>query len=211
VKKNTEGETLKINKKQIENAIKFHGHECPGIWIGIRAAELCLSETGANSAENPVVCVTETDNCAVDAIQTLTGCTFGKGNLIHRDYGKNAFSFFNRNTLKGFRALVRPGVFKEKENEYKKLSDKMKSKKASEHEKKEFDALKKKRAGEVRELKVEELFIISRAETAAPKQPYILKSKKCKNCGEMTMESRLRLLGGEVFCIPCFGKLEQKT
>jgi formylmethanofuran dehydrogenase subunit E len=201
---------LKITKKQIEDAVKFHGHECPGLWIGIRAAELCLRETGANTAENPVVCVTETDMCGVDAVQTLTGCTFGKGNLIHKDYGKNAFTFFNRNTQKGFRAVIRSGIFKEKEDEYKTLSDKAKSGKASARERKKFDALKKKHAREVMKIKPEELFSISRTEMPAPRPPYILQSKKCKNCGEMTMESRLRLLGGKAFCIPCFGKLEQK-
>ena len=30
---------------------------------------------------------------AVDAVQVLTGCTFGKGNLIYRPTGKMAFSF----------------------------------------------------------------------------------------------------------------------
>jgi formylmethanofuran dehydrogenase subunit E len=30
--------------------------------------------------------------CAVDAIRFLTGCTFGKGNLVHLDHGKNARS-----------------------------------------------------------------------------------------------------------------------
>ncbi len=31
----------------------------------------------------------------------ITGCTFGKGNFIYRDYGKTAFTFFNRDTGKG--------------------------------------------------------------------------------------------------------------
>lgn len=83
----------KLGQDDVDKAVAFHGHECPGLWIGIRAAELCLEELGHNDA-TPVTVVVESDMCGVDAIQVLTGCTFGKGNLIHRDLGKLAFSFF---------------------------------------------------------------------------------------------------------------------
>ncbi len=55
--------------------------------------------------------VVETDMCGVDAIQFLTGCTFGKGNLIHRDWGKNAFSFFRRSDGRAVRISLRPGAW----------------------------------------------------------------------------------------------------
>jgi formylmethanofuran dehydrogenase subunit E len=60
---------------------------------GIRAAEWALTELCARSHDEELVAVVETDMCGVDAIQYLTGCTFGKGNLIHKDYGKNAFTY----------------------------------------------------------------------------------------------------------------------
>ncbi len=43
-----------------------------------------------------MVALVETDMCGVDAIQFLTGCTLGKGNLIQRDSGKNAYTFVRR-------------------------------------------------------------------------------------------------------------------
>ena len=92
-----------LDKKLIDETIEFHGHNCPGLAIGIRAAELARLKLGIDQTAN-TVCVTETDMCGVDAIQFLTGCTFGKGNLIHKDYGKSAFTFFNRDTGSGFRA-----------------------------------------------------------------------------------------------------------
>lgn len=201
----------KMTKKLIQQTVAFHGHECPGLWMGIRAAELCLQELGENSDNNPLVCIVETDMCGVDAIQVLTGCTFGKGNLIHRDYGKNAFTFLNSKTGKGFRAVAKPGVSKEKRAGEKKLSDKVKRGKASAGEREMFEELKKKRAGELLEAEIQELFTISRPQISLPNPPYILQSKKCKNCGEMTMESRVRLLEGKAYCIPCFGDLEQKS
>ena len=88
-----------FSKQQIEAAIAFHGHLCPGLAIGIRAAELAQCELD-NPSDDEIVAVVETDMCGVDAIQFLTGATLGKGNLIHRDYGKMAFSFFCRDTGK---------------------------------------------------------------------------------------------------------------
>ena len=93
-----------IDRQIIDATIDFHGHNCPGLVIGIRVAELARHELDIHMTSNGL-CVTETDMCGVDAIQFLTGCSFGKGNLIHRDYGKSAFTFFNRDIQKGFRAL----------------------------------------------------------------------------------------------------------
>jgi formylmethanofuran dehydrogenase subunit E len=85
----------KLDPKLIEATTRFHGHCCPGLAIGVRAAELALDEVGRADDED-IVAIVETDMCAIDAIQYLVGCTLGKGNLIYRDYGKNAFTFIRR-------------------------------------------------------------------------------------------------------------------
>lgn len=59
------------------------GHLCPGLVVGIRAAEVALREIGPHAEDEEVVAIVETDVCAVDAIRCLVGCTFGKGSLIH--------------------------------------------------------------------------------------------------------------------------------
>ncbi|MBN1246402.1 MAG: formylmethanofuran dehydrogenase, partial [Anaerolineae bacterium] len=38
----------------IEGARRFHGHSCPGLTIGIRAAELALREIGPHAADEEV-------------------------------------------------------------------------------------------------------------------------------------------------------------
>ena len=90
--------------------MEFHGHMCPGLALGIQAAQIALSEIGAHAQDEEVVATVETDMCAVDAIQFLTGCTFGKGNLIHRDLGKNAYTFWRRSDGRAIRILGKPGV-----------------------------------------------------------------------------------------------------
>ena len=70
-----------IPEEKIREAIAFHGHWCPGLATGIRVAELALREIG-RAGDEDIVAVAESDTCAVDAIQVLTGCTVGKGNLV---------------------------------------------------------------------------------------------------------------------------------
>lgn len=72
-----------------EKAAAFHGHTCPGLAIGFKAAEGAIAELGLDDTQLPaideeLVCVTENDACCVDAIQCLLGCTYGKANLIPR-------------------------------------------------------------------------------------------------------------------------------
>ena len=73
--------------------IRFHGHVCPGLAIGYRAALAARTYLGAErSQDEELVAIVETDACSVDAIQVELGCTLGKGNLIYRDLGKHVFT-----------------------------------------------------------------------------------------------------------------------
>ncbi len=68
-------------------------------WLGERRA-----------ADEEIVAIVETDACGANAIQVLTGCTFGKGNFIYRNYGKHAFSLLSRASGKGVRLSGKPGA-----------------------------------------------------------------------------------------------------
>ena len=67
-----------LSPELIQKTTDFHGHWCPGLALGIRAAEWALNELG-KAGDEEIVALVETDMCGVDAIQFLTGCTFGKG------------------------------------------------------------------------------------------------------------------------------------
>lgn len=167
----------------IEKTIAFHGHSCPGLAIGIRAAEYARREfSGTDPAD--LVCVTETDMCGVDGIQFLTGCTFGKGNLIHRDYGKAAFSFFDKTVERGIRLVFHATAADEGREEMKKR---------------------------IMESDLEDLFTKQVIEQGPPRAARVLDGLTCEECGERTMESRTRRFSGKTLCIPCFGRVEQKV
>ena len=92
-----------------EKAIAFHGHACPGLAIGVRAATEAIKRLNLSFSEDEeVVCVTENDACGVDGIQAILSCTAGKGNLKFRDTGKMAFSFFNRKNGQKVRMCLKP-------------------------------------------------------------------------------------------------------
>jgi len=176
--------TCSIKKEVIKKTIEFHGHSCPGLTIGIRVAELAMEKLDIHNAKVPV-CVTETDMCGVDAIQFLTGCSFGKGNLIHKDYGKSAFTFYDRDTQKGFRAVFKDNFARDEEN-------------------------RDNRIERLLQADLKDLFWTEDVAAPPVRPARILKSIQCDNCHEMTMESRIRLFEGNNLCIPCFQDVEQK-
>ncbi len=202
--------SCQLDKNLIEETIRFHGHSCPGVAIGIRAAEVALNEM-AGVAQADLVCVTETDMCGVDAIQFLTGCTFGKGNLIHRDYGKMAFSFYDRQKNTGIRLVLRPNLRGELDSELSALMAKSGSVGLSDEEQNRLQQLRQDTKQRMMTLPIEDLFIVQSVSTRPPRPARVLESLECQECGESTMESRTRRFGGRTLCIPCYEKVEQKV
>jgi len=98
-----------MEKTLWEKAMEFHGHICPGLTVGFRAAEEALRRIGVSQAKDEeLVAIVENEACGVDAVQVLTGCTFGKGNLLFRDWGKQMFTLVRRNDGQRIRLAVKP-------------------------------------------------------------------------------------------------------
>jgi formylmethanofuran dehydrogenase subunit E len=197
-----------LTQERIDQTIRFHGHSCPGLAVGIRVSEIVLEEFG-HAGDEEVVAVVETDMCAVDAVQFLTGCTFGKGNLIHLDYGKAAFSFYRRSDGKGLRITVRPKLF-ETENDLAALQKKARKGDLSAEDREALERARKDRITKIMESDLEDLFEVKPHEGPVPRGARILESLVCESCGEKTMESRTRRLLGKTLCIPCFEILERR-
>ncbi len=187
----------------------FHGHVCPGLAIGIRAAEHCLDVIGHDGDED-IVAVCETDMCGVDAIQFLTGCTLGKGNLVKRDYGKLAFSFYRRHDGKAVRMLFRQTGFGPDRDRFLELQKLSAQGKISAEEKAEQNRLYHAVHDYIMDQDMDRIYDIGEPREPAPKRAAILQSLVCAECGERVMESRIRRFAGRDLCIPCFSEVEQK-
>ncbi len=199
-----------ISEEMIQKTVAFHGHMCPGLAIGIRAAEVALRDIGPHAHDEEVVAVVETDMCGVDAIQSLTGCTFGKGNLIHLDYGKNAFTFYRRSDGKGIRLVTRLEAFAEPDPEWQALRERLGDADLTLEERKRFWELHAARSRQILDIPLDELFALKEPEGNIPSHARVMDSVTCEGCSEQVMETRTRRFEGKTLCIPCFHQLEQR-
>jgi formylmethanofuran dehydrogenase subunit E len=193
----------------IQATTDFHGHWCPGLAIGIRAAEWALKEIG-KAADEDIVAVVETDMCGVDAIQFLTGCTFGKGNLIHLDYGKNAFSFFRRSDGKAMRLVTHPDIFGDDRRELMAFQVRKQKQELTTEEEARWQQIRENMSDRVMSVPLDTLFTLKAPAGPAPGKARLLSSLVCDTCGEAVMESRTRRFQGKTLCIPCFEDLARR-
>jgi len=168
-----------------KDIIAFHGHSCPGVTIGYRmtkAALAFLSES--RSTDEELVAIVENNACGVDAVQYLSGCTFGKGNLIFKDYGKHVYTLYDRKTKRGVRVVFKDrAVPQALRNDRKKFIDWLLS------------------------VPDEEIVSLKEVRIDEPEPARIMKSVKCAFCGESMMETRTKEIDGKLACIPCAEKM----
>jgi formylmethanofuran dehydrogenase subunit E len=192
-----------IDEATLERVVEFHGHMCPGLAMGVQAAQIALREIGPHAKDEEVVAVVETDMCAVDAIQFLTGCTFGKGNFVHRDWGKNVYSFYRRSDGRAIRIAGRPDAWK-RDPEHQELFAKVRTGMATDAEKARFQQLHQAQSRVVLDLDPDDLFSIEEISGPPPRTARIHATVVCARCGEGAMETRIRRLDGQELCPPCF-------
>jgi formylmethanofuran dehydrogenase subunit E len=189
--------------QELQSAIRFHGHMCPGLAIGYRASRAAQDHLGVDRAEDEeLVAIVESDGCGVDAIQALFSCTLGKGNLIYKDHGKQVFTIINRKRGRAVRVAMKPGPFR-RTPEQETVFQKVMSGDASEAEMETFRAFQKERVEEILAADVDGLFKIEEVSPEIPGKARIFKTTTCEFCGEPVMEPRARIRDGKTACIPC--------
>ena len=168
-----------VNEKELwEKAAAFHGHVCPGLTIGYKAALYAIDLLNLTfSQDEQVVCVSENDACGVDAIQVILGCSIGKGNLLFHMRGKQAFSFYNRKTGKSVRLVLKPdpkAMTREESFQYYQSCD------------------------------PSQMFDVKQTTIQLPEKARLFDSYVCECCGESTGANWIRLAGGKKLCLDCY-------
>jgi len=165
-----------------EEIIHFHGHECPGLAMGYKMATAAMQNLESMRAKDEqLVAIVENDACGVDALQCVTGCTLGKGNLLFRDFGKQVYTIYCRSTRSGVRVHF--------------------------HGKGIPESLQEDRSGLTQWIlsaSSDTMLSVEPVSIAEPEPARILKSISCDYCGERVMESRVRQLDEKPACIPCY-------
>lgn len=169
-----------VEKSPWEKAVEFHGHACPGLAMGYKAAEAAIKSLGdVRDTDEELVAVVQNDSCAVDAIQSVLGCTAGKGNLIFKNTGKQVYTIGRRSDGKAVRISLKQGA----------LSG---------------EGTKEEKIARVLNSEISDLFNIRETETELPKRASIFKSIVCAQCGEGAMEPMVRMKEGKTVCLECF-------
>lgn len=196
---------------EFRKCLEFHGHLCPGLSIGYRAAKAGLAWLEENrAADEELVAVVENDACGCDAVQVVTGCTFGKGNFIFKDHGKQVFTFMGRKSGKAVRVALKPDAFAPDER-HMELLRKMRSGEATEGDHEEFSRLHEQRSLEILGRPAGDLFKIEPIQAGPPPLARIHRSSPCDRCGEATMETRLEAVAGQRICRDCLARSEGKS
>ena len=195
-----------LSSEDFNKCVEFHGHICPGLAIGFQAARILMERLGVRRApDEELVTIVETDACGADAIQVMTGCTFGKGNFIFRNHGKNAFSLVDRKRRRGMRVCLRPDIFKA-DPDFFSLSEKVQNDEASPMQLERFRQLQQERTKKILDADSESLFKIEEISPDIPPKARIIESGICDFCGEPTKMDLLRQMNGKKICIPCSRK-----
>jgi formylmethanofuran dehydrogenase subunit E len=195
-----------MESEDFKRCVDFHGHVCPGLSIGFMAATTGMERLREGRSEDEeIVAVVETDACSADAVQVLSGCTFGKGNFIYKDHGKMVFTFLSRKNGKGIRLAVRRGAF-EPDEEHFSLLKKVLRGEANAEEQERFGKLHFKRSCEVLEMNPDQIFSIEHVNMELPPKAKIERSIPCDECREPTMSTKLVSKGTIKVCRGCLGK-----
>ncbi|MGD8560946.1 MAG: FmdE family protein [Desulfarculaceae bacterium] len=172
----------------LRQAAEFHGHLCPGLMIGWRAALAAAQALELSpSPDEEVVAVVENDSCSVDAFQWLLSTTFGKGNLKWLDHGKQAFTVIDRKQNRAVRVYFRGDHLKDKRPDG--STDREAYMKA------------------LLSAPDEEILEVHQVEPLPPDPARIEPSLPCARCGEATQKSKTVSDGDRVLCRPCAREL----
>jgi len=194
-----------ISENLLELAIKFHGHKCPAMPLGLRAGLAAMKKLGVERASNKeLFCFLEVGPahammCFGDGVQVATGCTYGKGNIEKVNYSKNAITLIDVKTKKAVRVAVNP------EFQKKGLASKFVRLRKEGIEPKDIST-------EIVDPLVENIMnqpddVLFRTSEVFE---YDFKGKKgtfewyeCESCGEVVFVHGVRIINGKKLCIPC--------
>ncbi len=198
----------KDDRKELYSAVgSLHGHYCPGSALGFHLALKALEEIRkfTDGVSENLLAIVEMNNCAVDAIQLITGCSLGNNSLIFRDLGKNALTLAIRGG-KAIRVTVRNNWREQSgiDPEYTELFQKVvRDRNATQEELDRFKIVSNRESFKLIEQPSEQIVSFKEVEVILPPKAPIHESFICDKCGEMTMGSRKVIQHDNQYCLIC--------
>ena len=191
----------------LKSCVEFHGHICPGLIYGYLVAKEAMKLMNiGRSVDEEVVAICENDSCAVDALQVMLGTVAGKGNLLIKNFGKNAYTVLSRSKRQAYRfsRKTRYDYTGKDKSEFDRMEAAVAAGTASEDDRRNLKRLK---VSDLLARPFEEIFTTTEVLFDEPIYAPLAPSEPCAICGEMTMATKMiKLKDGRQVCIPCSEK-----
>jgi formylmethanofuran dehydrogenase subunit E len=191
----------------LDAGLKLHGHKCPAMPQGLRAGAIAMNRMGVErSGDKTLLALVELgdDHCAhcfADGVQTITGCTFGKGNIKQLGYGKFGLTLVDQTTGRAVRVVPKGEVqMKTKQTPFF-TEYRMKGVPPTQVP----DEIAQPLIDMVLDAPEEQLFNVSEVfdYDVSKKRGETFAALICERCGDMVVETYARVVGERRVCIPC--------
>jgi len=160
--------------------------------MGYRVALAALDETARRGMDpTTLVATTGNDTCAVDGIQSVTGCTFGKRNLIPALTGKPAYLWQDARSGEGVRIYVHYWEQFDREETFRSRMSEWKLGCLPTPEAKAFEAEHERMIADILEAPAETLFRVTPYSGPPPARSGGFAASPCAKCGEHAKQSLL--------------------
>lgn len=200
--------TLNQQSPLFQTAMAFHGHKCPAMPMGLRAAVAAMQALGVERAKNQELkVIAETGKghamgCFLDGVMSATGCTYGKANIEKRYWNKLAFTLIETATGRAVRVSVKPEVIEAG------LNGPFVAQRKRGVQPQDVDpAIVEPLVDKVLARPAEELLQVSKVfQIEVKKTAPVFDAVRCAKCGESVFVSKARLTpDGLTVCLPCSG------
>ena len=202
---------MKDFQEIFETGLKFHGHKCPAMPLGLRAGLAAMKALGVERSKDKELYIkAETGKghaagCFLDGLMTATGCTYGKSNIEKLYYNKMAFTLIDTETNRAVRVSLKPDFFE------KALSSPFVKKREAGVKPQDIEPeITDPQVERIKGLPESDFLDIGEVHTVNFKKGKALfNAKRCDKCGELTFVNKLRMVpDGKAVCIPCSGYAE---
>lgn len=188
--------------------LKFHGHKCPAMPLGIKAGLAAMKTLGVSRAQDKELAViSETGKghaagCFLDGIMVATGCTYGKSNIQKQYYNKMAFTLIDQQNGRSVRVSLKPDFFEKALQ-----SPFVQKRKAGVAPQDIEPEITNPFVNRIIGLDDKAFLDVGEVQTVEVKTSKgVFGAKRCSKCGELTFVNKLRETeDGYLTCIPCSG------
>lgn len=197
-------------REYLEAGLNLHGHKCPAMPLGLRAGAAAMTRLGVGrSKDKELSAIVELgddhcSHCFADGIQTVTGCTCGKGNLRKTGYGKFGVTLVDRKSGQAVRVVPKAKAQARMKETPFFFEYRGKGVPAS----RVPDAVVDPLIRQVMEAPEDAILTVGKPFPMDGNKPSeTFASFVCDLCGETVVEKYGRIVGGKKVCIPCQEKV----